>query len=47
MMAATGAANVLDPATDGGKTIVGWMCGPGGTHPMPSKYLPGSCQGTY
>ena len=34
-------------STDGGKTINGWKCGPSGTNPMPSKYLPGSCQGTY
>ena len=47
MMAATGATNVLDPATHGGKTIMGWMCGPNATNAMPRKYLPGSCQGTY
>lgn len=47
MMSAAGTTDVLAPATDGGSTIVGWMCGPGGTHPMPPKYLPGSCQGTY
>ena len=37
-------------ASDGGKTIHGWKCGPetgSGAKPMPSKYLPGSCQGTY
>jgi type IV pilus assembly protein PilA len=34
-------------STDGGKTIEGWKCGPAGTNPMPIKYLPGSCQGTY
>lgn len=34
--------------TDGGKTISGWKCGPAtGNNPMPIKYLPGSCQGTY
>lgn len=47
MMSASGTTDVLDPATDGGSTIVGWMCGPGATDPMPAKYLPGSCQGTY
>lgn len=47
MMSASGTTDVLDPATDGGSTIVGWMCGPGATNPMPAKYLPGSCQGTY
>ena len=31
--------------TDGGDTIASWICGPAGTNPMPSKYLPGSCQG--
>jgi type IV pilus assembly protein PilA len=31
--------------TDGGKTIASWTCGPAGTNPMPTKYLPGSCQG--
>lgn len=33
--------------TDGGETIEGWKCGPAVTNPMPIKYLPGSCQGTY
>lgn len=47
MMSATGTTDVLDPETDGGATIVGWMCGPNKTSPMPNKYLPGSCQGTY
>ncbi|WP_159152646.1 pilin [Acinetobacter johnsonii] len=46
MMVNTG-TTALNPATDGGKTIVGWKCGPGATDPMPAKYLPGSCQGTY
>ena len=45
MMDAAGTA--LAAATDGGKTIHGWKCGPNGTKPMPTKYLPGSCQGTY
>ena len=32
--------------TDGGKTIASWNCGPAtGSNPMPTKYLPGSCQG--
>jgi type IV pilus assembly protein PilA len=30
--------------TDGGKTITEWRCGPAGTNPMPTKYLPGSCK---
>nr|WP_291354954.1 prepilin-type N-terminal cleavage/methylation domain-containing protein [Acinetobacter sp. UBA3106] len=46
MMVATG-TTALNPATDGGKTITGWKCGPGATNPMPAKYLPGSCKGTY
>ena len=41
-------ANPLDPEKDGMKTIQGWKCGPAiGNNPMPIKYLPGSCQGTY
>ena len=41
-------ATELVAATDGGKTIQGWKCGPAvGANPMPTKYLPGSCQGTY
>jgi type IV pilus assembly protein PilA len=31
-------------ATDGGKTITEWRCGPSATNPFPSKYLPGSCK---
>jgi len=42
-----GTPRVLAAATDGGKTIQGWKCGPAATNPMPNKYLPGSCQGTY
>ena len=44
------ATTALVASTDGGKTINGWKCGPEtgtGAKPMPSKYLPGSCQGTY
>lgn len=37
----------LVASTDGGMTIQGWKCGPNGSNPMPNKYLPGSCQGTY
>lgn len=39
-------AVALVAATGGGKTIQGWKCGPG-AKPLPNKYLPGSCQGTY
>ncbi|HJP48723.1 pilin [Acinetobacter venetianus] len=44
-----GAPRALVAATDGGATIQGWKCGPApsGSNPMPNKYLPGSCQGTY
>jgi type IV pilus assembly protein PilA len=41
------ATTALVGATDGGKAIVGWKCGPATTNPMPAKYLPGSCQGAY
>ncbi len=39
------ATTALAPTTDGGNTIAAWKCGPAGTNPMPSKYLPGSCKG--
>lgn len=42
-----GTPRVLAASTDGGATIQGWKCGPAATNPMPNKYLPGSCQGTY
>ncbi len=47
MVDTDGTVAALAPATDGGKTIHGWKCGPAVTNPMPNKYLPGSCQGTY
>lgn len=48
MIPATGTDPVaLVASTDGGKTIQGWKCGPATANPMPNKYLPGSCQGTY
>ena len=43
-------AVALNASTAGGKTIQGWKCGPAtgdDAKPMPNKYLPGSCQGTY
>ena len=43
----TATARELVGSTDGGMTIQGWKCGPNPTKPMPNKYLPGSCQGTY
>ncbi|MBS0506927.1 MAG: pilin [Proteobacteria bacterium] len=39
-------ATALAGATDGGKTITEWKCGPAATNPMPLKYLPGSCKST-
>ena len=30
---------------DGGKTLVGWKCGPAATNPLPTKYLPATCKG--
>jgi type IV pilus assembly protein PilA len=44
-IATDGTATNLVATTDGGKTIAAWTCGPAGTAGMPSKYLPGSCQG--
>lgn len=32
-------------ATDGGKSIAAWKCGPAATSGIPAKYLPGSCKG--
>ena len=32
-------------ASDAGKSITTWKCGPGSTNPIPAKYLPGSCRG--
>lgn len=37
----------LAGATDGGKTIAGWKCGPAATNGIDAKYLPGSCKGNY
>jgi type IV pilus assembly protein PilA len=36
----------VNAANDGGKTITEWRCGPAGTNPMETKYLPGSCKAT-
>jgi type IV pilus assembly protein PilA len=32
-------------ATDGGKAIFAWKCGPAITNPLSKKYLPATCQG--
>ena len=34
----------VNGATDGGKAITEWRCGPAATNPLPAKYLPGSCK---
>jgi type IV pilus assembly protein PilA len=34
----------LAKATDGGKTITEWKCGPAATNGILTKYLPGSCK---
>ena len=47
MMSGAAADVAFDASKDGMKTIQGWKCGPAATKPMPNKYLPGSCQGTY
>jgi type IV pilus assembly protein PilA len=36
----------LAGATDGGKTITEWRCGPAATAGLQLKYLPGSCKAT-
>ena len=33
-------------ATDGGKPISAWACGPASTNPLATKYLPSSCKGS-
>jgi type IV pilus assembly protein PilA len=35
----------MSAATDVGKAVAVWKCGPGATNPVPSKFLPGSCRG--
>ncbi len=37
-------ATAFNAATDGGKVITKWTCGPATASPMPTKYLPGSCK---
>ena len=32
-------------ASDLGKAVFAWKCGPGANNPMPAKFLPGSCRG--
>jgi type IV pilus assembly protein PilA len=34
----------LAGATDGGKAIFAWKCGPAGANPLAKKYLPATCQ---
>jgi type IV pilus assembly protein PilA len=35
----------MNAATDVGKAVAVWKCGPGATNPVPAKFLPGSCRG--
>jgi len=44
---APGAFAAVAGATDGGKTIAGWRCGPAAATPILPKYLPSSCRGNY
>jgi type IV pilus assembly protein PilA len=39
------AATALVGATDGGRNVVAWRCGPATTNGIAPKYLPGSCKG--
>jgi type IV pilus assembly protein PilA len=32
-------------SSDAGKSVFKWVCGPGASNPVPSKFLPGSCRG--
>ena len=38
-------SNPAQGATDAGKSISQWKCGPGSSSPIPAKYLPSSCRG--
>lgn len=38
--------SLLNGATDGGKSISAWNCGPAAANPLDVKYLPNSCKGT-
>ena len=35
---------LVTPGSIGGTTVFAFLCGPGTTNPLPSKYLPGSCK---
>lgn len=37
-------ATAFAAATDGGKTITSWKCGPASSNGLATKYLPGSCK---
>jgi type IV pilus assembly protein PilA len=37
--------SAMSAATDVGKAVAVWKCGPGATNPVPAKFLPGSCRG--
>jgi type IV pilus assembly protein PilA len=34
----------VNGASDGGKAVSGWRCGPASSNPLPTKYLPSSCK---
>lgn len=36
--------SALSGSADGGQTITEWQCGPARNNPMPTQYLPSSCQ---
>jgi type IV pilus assembly protein PilA len=38
-------AGVTMSATDMGKSVFAWVCGPAASGGIPAKYLPGSCRG--
>ena len=43
-MSNTAGTTAMTVAANMGDQVAAWTCGPGGTNPMPSKYLPGSCR---
>ncbi|AYF88396.1 MULTISPECIES: pilin [unclassified Pseudomonas] len=40
-----GAATAALTASDAGKTVAAWKCGPASSNGVPAKFLPGSCRG--
>ncbi len=41
----TTATTIMNPATDFGKSVAVWKCGPTSSTGIPTRYLPGSCRG--